>query len=188
MLHIGGWFDPYLRGTLNLYREMANRSTYPQHLIVAPWAHLPWGRKLGMIDYGVEAENCIDEVQIRWFDHFLKGKDTGILKESPVSLFEMGSNQWRYLDEFPQKQQKIYYLASDGLAGMRGDSGMLWEYEAEKDSEEIVAPQDLATDLLADVEDRVLTIIYRCPKNWLNNCAKRTLPLTNMRSQRGVTK
>ena len=174
MLHIGGWFDPYLRGTLNLYREMANRSTYPQYLIVAPWAHLPWGRKLGMIDYGVEAENCIDELQIRWFDHFLKGKDTGILKESPVSLFEMGSNQWRYLDregcagfphsrtsprisnrgvdEFPQKQQKIYYLASDGLAGMRGDSGMLWEYEAEEDSEEIVAPQDLATDLLAEAE------------------------------------
>ncbi len=150
MLHIGGWFDPYLRGTLNLYRAMAARSKYPQHLIVAPWAHLPWGRKLGMIDYGVEAENCIDEVQIRWFDHFLKGKDTGILKESPVSLFEMGSNQWRYLDEFPQKQQKIYYLASDGLAGMRGDSGMLWECEAEEDSEEIVALQDLATDLLAE--------------------------------------
>ena len=152
MLHIGGWFDPYLRGTLNLYREMADRSKYPQHLIVAPWAHLPWGRKLGMIDYGVEAENSIDEVQILWFDHFLKGKDTGILKESPVSLFEMGSNQWRYLDEFPQKQQKIYYLASDGLAGMRGDSGMLWEYEAEEDSEEIVAPQNLATDLLAEAE------------------------------------
>ena len=187
MLHLGGWFDPYLRGTLNLYRAMAARSKYPQHLIVAPWAHLPWGRKLGMIDYGVEAENYIDEIQIRWFDHWLKGKDTGILEEDPVSLFEMGSNQWRYfdregcvvfphsrtsprisaldsclstesegadsriefeslkapsesalsrnrgVDNFPQNQQKIYYLASDGLAGMKSDSGMLWEYEvAEK--------------------------------------------------------
>ena len=79
MLHIGGWFDPYLRGTLNLYRDMAARSQYPQHLIVAPWAHLPWGRKLGMVDYGVEAENYIDEIQISWFDYWLKGKDTGIL-------------------------------------------------------------------------------------------------------------
>lgn len=150
MLHIGGWFDPYLRGTLNLYRDMAARSAYPQHLIVAPWAHLPWGRKLGIIDYGVEAENYIDEIQIRWFDHWLKRKDTGLLAESPVSLFEMGSNQWRYLNQFPQQQQKVYYLASDGLAGMRGDSGMLWEYE--EDTAEIMTPQNLATDLLTETE------------------------------------
>ena len=152
MLHIGGWFDPYLRGTLNLYREMAARSEYLQYLIVAPWAHLPWGRKLGMIDYGEEAENCIDKIQIRWFDHWLKGKDTGILEEAPVSLFEMGSNKWRYCQEFPPQQQKIYYLASDGLAGMRNDSGMLWEYKEEEDTEETIAPQDLAADLLSEAE------------------------------------
>ena len=150
MLHIGGWFDPYLQGTLNLYRDMAQRSAYPQHLIVAPWAHLPWGRKLGMVDYGEEAENYIDEIQIRWFDHWLKGKDTGLLDESPVSLFEMGSNQWRYFEEFPQNQQKIYYLASDGLAGMRGDRGMLWEYEKEEDRLETIATQEFTntTDIL----------------------------------------
>ncbi|MGK7899731.1 MAG: CocE/NonD family hydrolase [Xenococcus sp. (in: cyanobacteria)] len=150
MLHIGGWFDPYLRGTLNLYRDMAARSQYPQNLIVAPWAHLPWGRKLGMVDYGVEAENCIDQIQIRWFDHWLKGKDTGLLEQDPISLFEMGSNQWRYFDKFPQNQDKIYYLVSDGLAGMRGDSGMLWEYEDEP--EETITSQDLATDLLIETE------------------------------------
>ena len=152
MLHIGGWFDPYLRGTLNLYREMAARSVYPQHLIVAPWAHLPWGRKLGMIDYGVEAENYIDEIQVRWFDHWLKGKDTGLLEEDPVSLFEMGSNRWRYCREFPPQQQKIYYLASDGLAGMRNDSGMLWKCEEEEDRVGIISSQDLAKDLLSEAE------------------------------------
>ena len=138
MLHIGGWFDPYLRGTLNLYRDMAARSQYPQHLIVAPWAHLPWGRKLGMVDYGVEAENYIDEIQISWFDYWLKGKDTGILTKEPVSLFEMGSNQWRYFDRFPENQEKSYYLASDGLAGMRCDRGMLWEYQKEAETTDIL--------------------------------------------------
>ena len=126
MLHIGGWFDPYLRGTLNLYRAMSQKSQHPQHLIVGPWAHLPWGKKLGAVDYGTEAQNPIDEIQIRWFDYFLKGKDTGISSEAPISLFEMGSNQWRYLKEFPDSAT-TYYLASDGLASMREDSGMLWE-------------------------------------------------------------
>jgi uncharacterized protein len=130
MLHIGGWFDPYLRGTLNLYHAMSKKSQHPQHLIIEPWAHLPWGRKLGAVDYGIEAQNYIDEIQIRWFDHFLKGKDTGILAEAPISLFEMGSNQWRYLEQFPQ-QETTYYLASDGLAATKEDSGMLWEYQAE---------------------------------------------------------
>ncbi|EAW33461.1 CocE/NonD family hydrolase, partial [Lyngbya sp. PCC 8106] len=86
MLHIGGWFDTYLRGTLNFYQERVNQSQHPQHLIIGPWAHLPWGRKVGVIDYGIEANNPIDELQIRWFDYFLKGIDTGILEESPIAL------------------------------------------------------------------------------------------------------
>ena len=135
MLHIGGWFDPYLRGTLNLYHAMSQKSQYLQHLIIAPWAHLPWGRKLGAVDYGIEANNFIDEAQIRWFDRFLKGKDTGILGEAPISLFEMGSNQWRYLEEFPS-QTATYYLASDGLAAMKEDSGMLWQYQEDEMEED----------------------------------------------------
>ena len=154
MLHIGGWFDPYLRGTIDLYREMAKRSQHPQHLIIGPWAHLPWGRKLGAIDYGLEAQSPVDEAQIRWFDYFLKGKDTGILTESPVCLFAMGSNQWHYFDKFPQTNQKIYYLASDGLASMRSDSGMLWEYEEEdRNQAESLSPQELlATNLSLEAE------------------------------------
>ncbi|GAB4530740.1 MAG: CocE/NonD family hydrolase [Pleurocapsa sp.] len=151
MLHVGGWFDPYLRGTLNLYNSLADRSQYPQHLLVGPWAHLPWGRKLGAVDYGIEAQNPIDEIQIRWFDHFLKGKDTGMLEESPVCLWEMGSNQWRECDRFPASAQQVYYLASDGLASIREDGGMLWEYEPETES---LSPRELLeTDLAEEVTE-----------------------------------
>ncbi|BAZ46454.1 peptidase S15 [Chondrocystis sp. NIES-4102] len=146
MLHVGGWYDPYLRGTLNLYKAMADTSKYSQQLLIGAWGHLPWGRKLGAIDYGIEAQNPIDEIQIRWFDHFLKGKDTGLLNEAPISLFCMGRNQWREFDHLPQNP-RVYYLASDGLAGIREDSGMLWEYQ---DSPQPLSPQELiATDLEA---------------------------------------
>ncbi len=127
MLHVGGWFDPYLRGTLNLYQSMVAQCKQPQHLLVGPWGHLPWGRKLDTVDYGSEAQNPIDDLQIRWFDHWLKDQDTGLLTESPICFFEMGSNQWREFDSIPHNQ-KSYYLASDGLASIREDSGMLWEY------------------------------------------------------------
>ncbi len=153
MLHVGGWFDPYLRGTLNLYRAMAERSQTPQHLIVGPWAHLPWGKKLGTVDYGIEAQNPIDEMQIRWFDHFLKGKDTGLLAESPICLFEMGSNQWQECDRLSTQGEKIYYLASDGLASIREDSGMLWEYESESASESQSPQELLETDLTESIAE-----------------------------------
>ncbi len=148
MLHVGGWFDPYLRGTLNLYRAMAAKSKYPQHLLVGAYAHLPWGRKLGMVDYGVEAQNPIDEIQIRWFDYFLKDIDTGLLEEDPICLFEMGSDRWLELDDWKNNQQS-YYLASDGLASIREDSGMLWLYEA-ADSESI-SPRELLEQDLTEV-------------------------------------
>jgi uncharacterized protein len=143
MLHVGGWFDPYLRGTMNLYQAMVAQGNQPQHLLIGPWAHLPWGSKLGAVDYGVEAQNPIDEIQIRWFDHWLKDINTGLLEESSICLFEMGSNSWREFHSLPS-EQTTFYLASDGLAGVREDSGMLWQYEELADP----SPQELiATDL-----------------------------------------
>ncbi|BAZ23957.1 peptidase S15 [Kalymmatonema gypsitolerans NIES-4073] len=95
MFHIGGWFDRYLRGTLNLYKDMSARSAYRQQLLVGPWAHLPWNRKVGAVDFGVNAASPVDRMQLCWFDQFLKGVDTGLLNELPIWLFEMGSNLWQ---------------------------------------------------------------------------------------------
>ncbi|MBG1267168.1 CocE/NonD family hydrolase [Nostoc sp. WHI] len=125
MFHIGGWFDTYLRGTLHLYKDMAVRSNKPQHLLVGPWAHLPWGRKVGEIDFGAKAASPVDKMQIRWFDQFLKNIDTGLLQESPVCLFEMGSNLWRTFPNLPTPIHKSYFLSTTGLASIREDSGTL---------------------------------------------------------------
>jgi putative CocE/NonD family hydrolase len=61
----------------------------------------------------------------------------------------MGSNRWREFESLPQ-EQITYYLASDGLAGIREDSGMLWQYEELVDP----SPQELiATDLSEEVTE-----------------------------------
>ena len=127
MLHVGGWFDPYLRGDLRLFREMSDRSAHLQPLWIGPWGHIPWGRKAGGVDFGPHANSPIDALQIRWFDHFLKGLDTGLGDEPPVCLFEMGANQWRKFAQWPTGHVKSYVLKSSGLAGMRQDQGSLVE-------------------------------------------------------------
>ena len=125
MLHIGGWFDPHLRGNCKLYQNMKNKSQFPQHLIVGPWGHLPWGRKTGEIDYGKSASSLIDAYQIAWFDYFLKGKSSQLLEKLPIQLFEMGSNQWRNLETLNSHQPQIFYLKSNGLASIQENAGQL---------------------------------------------------------------
>jgi uncharacterized protein len=131
MLHIGGWFDPYLRGDLRLYREMALRcpqKSHPHHLCIGPWGHIPWGRKVGEMDFGPAAMSPVDEMQIQWFDHTLKGKALPNATQ-PVCLFEMGRNQWIRLKDWPESPCTSYFLHyflhSDGRANIREDSGRL---------------------------------------------------------------
>lgn len=124
MLHIGGWFDTFLRGTIALYKAMASRSQFRQQLIVGPWAHLPWGRKVGAVDYGPAAVSPCDRLQLRWFDHFLKSPHPELLTEPPITLFEVGSNHWRTFSTWNPYPATPFYLNTDGLAGIT-DSGSL---------------------------------------------------------------
>lgn len=125
MLHIGGWFDPHLRGNLNLYETMESRCRSLQHLVVGSWGHLPWGEQIGEIDYGEEANSFIDQMQIAWFDYFLKNKSSTWMANPPVKLFEMGTNQWRYFERFAPERTHTYYLLSDGLAAVNTSKGKL---------------------------------------------------------------
>jgi predicted acyl esterase len=54
---------------------------------------------------------------LRWFDHWLKGIDTGILEEPRVQLFIVGSNEWKSSDEWPLPETKWtpFYLHVNGL-------------------------------------------------------------------------
>jgi len=125
MLHIGGWYDTYLRGTIRCYQERARCSQALQQLWIGPWAHIPWGQQVGQLNFGVHANSIIDDLQIQWFDHFLKGKDTAIVDDDPVHLFEMGRNEWRSLPIWPSTSPTTLFLNSTGLASIQQSSGTL---------------------------------------------------------------
>jgi hypothetical protein len=54
-----------------------------------------------------------DEI-IRWYDHWLKGIDTGIMNEPPVRYWLMGANEWRTGADWPlpQTQWRKLYLGN----------------------------------------------------------------------------
>ncbi|HSM82595.1 MAG TPA: CocE/NonD family hydrolase, partial [Nodosilinea sp.] len=130
MLHIGGWYDPYLRGDLRLYQQMVGQAQAPQALWIGPWGHLPWGRRVGALDFGPQADSPIDHLHIRWFDRFLKPSQHDQLgaqggADPTVQLFVMGLNQWRGWPQWPRAAEQPLYLASTGLAGLRQGDGHL---------------------------------------------------------------
>jgi predicted acyl esterase len=54
---------------------------------------------------------------LRWFDHWLKGIENGIMNEPPVRLFVIGADEWKSGEDWPLPETKWtpFYLHSKGL-------------------------------------------------------------------------
>jgi predicted acyl esterase len=60
--------------------------------------------------------------QLRWFDHWLKDNDTGILDESPVQTFiDNSSGEWKDSESWPQQAVRFtpFHLHDGGLLSER---------------------------------------------------------------------
>ena len=137
MYHVTSWYDIFLHGGIANYvglREGARSAAARagQKLLIGPWAHLfpytnPTSRGSGDIDFGANALIDLRAIQLRWFNHWLKGANTGIMDEPPVKLFLMGENVWRDEAEWPLARTRYtpYYLRSGGAAnGLAGDGAL----------------------------------------------------------------
>jgi putative CocE/NonD family hydrolase len=120
-LHIGGWQDTMLGGTLASYAAFKAGGA-PQRLLVGPWQHMPWGRNVGALNLGPEAVSCIDAEQIAFFDTHLRG-----IGEPPAGLrlFDIGRKAWQDFAEWPQTRETIFHLGSGGLAATTPHDGVL---------------------------------------------------------------
>lgn len=134
VLHLSGWYDDEQVGTpLNFVGMQGHGATHDvrksQKLIMGPWPHNVTAQptKLGEVDFGPSAKIDLPGTVIRWFDHWLKGIDTGMMKEPPVRIFVMGANRWRDEDEWPPKRAKTvtYFLHGQGRANSLYGDGSL---------------------------------------------------------------
>jgi putative CocE/NonD family hydrolase len=133
VMHISGWYDDQQIGTPLNFIGMTERGATEfarknQKLLMGPWGHaVNAARQLGEIDFGEDALIDLRAYELRWFDYWLKGEDTGILREPPVRLFVMGENKWRDENEFPLARTRYthYYLHSGGNANTRHGDGAL---------------------------------------------------------------
>jgi putative CocE/NonD family hydrolase len=124
-LHIGGWYDALLSGTLAGFVAMRKgaataRARAGQKLIIGPWSHAYLAPRQGEVDFGPQSVLDLDAVQARWMDHWLKGEANGVMDEPPVRLFIMGENKWRDEQEWPLARTKYTRFYIHGASNVGG--------------------------------------------------------------------
>ena len=97
-LNFSGWYDVFMNGAIENFVGMRAKggndlARKGQKLVVGPWIHLPWQQKVGEVDFGPDAANPIDELQLRWFDYWLKGKSNGVSRRAGSARVRDGRQQ-----------------------------------------------------------------------------------------------
>lgn len=116
VLQFAGWRDFTVTQVLAWYRSLADQGV-AQKIVIGPWYHCEW--------YHSSLWNTQEE-HVRWFDHWLKGKQNGVLSEAAVTYYVAGApkgTEWRTADRWPlpkQSNRRLYFSAA--TAGGTGHS------------------------------------------------------------------
>ncbi|MBL8702756.1 MAG: CocE/NonD family hydrolase [Alphaproteobacteria bacterium] len=116
---IGGWVDGYSNAVFRMMKGL----TCPKKALVGPWGH---GRP--HFAYPGPMVGYLQE-QLRWWDHWLKGRDTGIMREpafkawmqdsvEPKSFYEFRQGRWITEPSWPTPnlRDRRYVLSSGTLS------------------------------------------------------------------------
>jgi predicted acyl esterase len=97
-----GWYTYSYKGHLQGAQERYWVIKVPKKMLFTGIAHVerPW--------------HSFHSEILRWYDHWLKGIDTGVMNEPPIKLWVGGANEWWYADDWPAPETKWtkYYLQS----------------------------------------------------------------------------
>lgn len=133
-LHIGGWYDIFLNGTLRNFAAMRNHGTASQYLLIGPWTHGNVNRVQGDLDFGFASSGALMDMridlmsqQLQFFDRWLKDVRNGFDAHPVVKYFVMGTNVWRSSDTWPpaKSEPQEWYLHSQGRANSATGDGIL---------------------------------------------------------------
>lgn len=139
-LHVTGWWDAFVDGSLEAYHQLAARGAAEQQLVIGPWSHAPWAARIGAADYGEPADRrFVDERLAAFLErHLAAGGEEGgegeaagrggpARQEPRVRYFRLGDNAWHTASDWPPRtvSPRAWRLASDGDAASRGGNGRL---------------------------------------------------------------
>jgi predicted acyl esterase len=135
------WYDEFLSESLLNYERQAQAGG-DVRLVVGPWHHNLEDQtesRLGKVPIPEPPANRYYAELERFLGHYLKhGATTPLEAPGRVLLYVLGSNQWRYEQEWPLSRAAttLLYLSSGGKANTEHGDGLLsWEPPAQHASD-----------------------------------------------------
>lgn len=123
-LHVGGWFDLFLGGTLANFQHLrahaaTARARAGQRLIVGPWQHTDQSGTVGDVSFGPAASAAAQglEATVAGFASAAAADET--IPGAPVRIYVMQADQWRDEQEWPLARTRWspWYLQPDASLG-----------------------------------------------------------------------
>ncbi len=125
VLSMAGWHDDS-RGPIYFTDSLLNHPHHPNwHIVMGVHAHKGVDYVAG--DFGPQARYQYRDLQLRWFDHYLMGRNNGVDTLPHLDIFVPGDNTWRTENEWPLARQRLtkFYVSSGGHAQTSGGDGVL---------------------------------------------------------------
>ena len=111
---VGGYYDGYR----DFVPRMVQNADVPYKALLGPWNHT--------FPHNAHPGPAIEwrEMAVRWLDHWMKGKDTGILEEPSVYYYQRDWHEpgekltyipgrWYTAQQWPETRESILYLNQD---------------------------------------------------------------------------
>lgn len=119
-----GWFDDFSSGTARIIE------TLDAEAVCGPWAHMPWGTRVGEVEFGEDAGPSVaHDALVAFFDRTLKGK--GEPPPDRIRFWSAGRG-WTSAPSWPPPHAVITWCAtSEGDANSRHGDGRLVEGQAD---------------------------------------------------------
>jgi len=120
---VGGEYDLFQRGEPMLFDNL-NRRGVPSKIIIGPWNHLQASAGTGLADAGY---GDLGVLQLRWFDHYVKGMPDPTLNSSIPNLtyYEIGSGQWRHESSYLGADRQAVRYNLSGTSQTAATAGVL---------------------------------------------------------------
>lgn len=110
-----GWWDIFLRMTLQSWRDLPEGIREQSHFLIGPWVHQ--GITNGELKYPGESKYGLAAYKdvIRWFDYMLKGEPyDGTLGE--FEAYCIGDDGYHSLEgDLPETRKEVFYLGDHTL-------------------------------------------------------------------------
>jgi putative CocE/NonD family hydrolase len=104
---VGGLHDLFQRGEPLVYERLKSR--VPARLLMGPWTHVGGSQGEGLPRDGVPS---LTDLQLRWFDHYLKDMDTDIASIPKVTQYTYGDERYETQPDWPDPRlaPQTWYL------------------------------------------------------------------------------